>query len=198
MIARGLAGLTVAALFAGLATTAVAEDPEIAAIRAATEKYKDVNIALADGYIRDPADHCVTAVDMGLPAEAGAMGVHYIHAGRLGITGDTPRVDGNGLHTDFHEPSVLIYEPQADGSLELVAIENLVFVAAWEAAGHSEPPEIIGRKWDRMADDPATEIDEAHGFMPHYDQHVWLYRENSNGLLEQFNPNVSCRHHKQH
>ena len=29
----------------------------------------------------------------------------------------------------------MIYEPQADGSLELVGIENLVFQAAWKAAG---------------------------------------------------------------
>ncbi|MGP1674052.1 MAG: hypothetical protein ACTS8Z_02415, partial [Candidatus Limnocylindrales bacterium] len=36
---------------------------------------------------------------------------------------------------DFGNPAILIYEPQADGGMELVAVENLVFVAAWEAAG---------------------------------------------------------------
>jgi hypothetical protein len=33
-------------------------------------------------------------------------------------------------------------------------------------------------------------------FDPHYDRHVWLYRDNPNGLFAQFNPNVSCQHHK--
>ena len=45
-----------------------------------------------------------------------------------------------------------------------------------------------------MADDPSTPGDEAHGFMPHYDQHVWLFRENPMGVLMPFNPNVTCEH----
>jgi len=86
----------------------------------------------------------------------------------------------------------LIYEPQADGSLQLVAVENLVFKKAWEAAGHSGPPRFMGVPYDLMADDPATKADEAHGFAPHYDRHVWVYRDNPFGVFAQFNPNVSC------
>jgi hypothetical protein len=89
-----------------------------------------------------------------------------------------------------------IYEPQADGSLELVAVENLVFEAAWNASGKTEELVLSGRSWDHMADDPATPGDEAHGFMPHYDQHVWLFRENPMGVLMPFNPMVTCDHHK--
>ena len=47
-----------------------------------------------------------------------------------------------------------------------------------------------------MRDDPATAIDEAHMFEPHYDRHVWLYRRNPNGMFAQFNPAVSCQHHR--
>jgi hypothetical protein len=32
-------------------------------------------------------------------------------------------------------------------------------------------------------------------FEPHYDRHVWLYRENPNGVFAQFNPRVSCAAH---
>ncbi len=39
-----------------------------------------------------------------------------------------------------------------------------------------------------MVDDPATPIDEAHNFEPHHDRHVWLYRENPNGVFAPFNP----------
>ena len=43
-----------------------------------------------------------------------------------------------------------------DGSLELVAVENLVFAAAWRAAGHTEPPTFHGVPYDSMRDDPST------------------------------------------
>ena len=174
-----------------------AEEPDLTAVRKATERFRDVKVALAEGYIRDPGNICDDAPMMGKPASLGAMGVHFFRPDLLGITGPpNPRVNGNGTHTDFNKPSVLIYEPQADGSLELVAVENLVFIKAWEAAGNTAPPSYQGVPWDRMEDDPKTKIDEAHMFEPHYDRHVWLYRENPNGIYAQFNPNVSCKNHK--
>jgi hypothetical protein len=172
-------------------------EPTLEEVRAATEKYKDINVALADGYARDPMDLCDTAAMMGKPAELGAMGVHYVRFDLAGVTAPpNPRVDGNGTHTDFLKPTVLIYEPQADGSFELVAVENLVFQKAWAEAGNTSPPTFHGVPWDAMADDPATPIDEAHMFAPHYDRHVWIYRENPNGVFTPHNPAVSCQHHK--
>ena len=50
--------------------------------------------------------------------------------------------------------------------------------------------------YDEMKDDPATKADEAHLFEPHFDRHVWLYRDNPNGVFTPFNPAVSCAHHK--
>lgn len=61
-------------------------------------------------------------------------------------------------------PSILLYEPQADGSLVLVGVENLVFEKAWRAAGNTKPPSFAGRSWDYMKNDPNTPGDEAHGF----------------------------------
>jgi hypothetical protein len=172
-------------------------EPTLLEVRKATERFRDVQVALAEGYLRDPADLCDTAEMMGRPAALGAMGIHFFRPDLLGITAPpNPRVDGNGTHTDFLKPGILIYEPQADGSLELVAVENLVFQKAWHEAGHEGPPAFHGVVWDTMADDPATEIDEAHMFEPHYDRHVWIYRENPNGVFAPFNPNVTCRHHR--
>ncbi len=177
--------------------TEVVTEPDLTAVRAATERFRDVNVALAEGYIRDPMNICDTAEMLGRPAELGVMGVHYFRPDLLGITGPpNPRVNGTGTHTDFLTPAVLIYEPQADGSLELVAVENLTFKAAWEAAGHTEPPSYQGVPYDYMWDDPATELDEAHMFEPHYDRHVWAFRENPNGVFAQFNPNATCEHHR--
>ncbi len=185
-------------LVAGLASTAMAQDAaaEIAAVKAATEKYQDVNVALAEGFIPDPSGHCISAAMEGLPPEWGSMGIHYLNPAALNITASEPRLDGQSTHTDFMKPAILLYEPQADGSLELVGVENLVFQEAWLAAGNTEPPTFAGRVWDTMADDPATAGDEAHMFEPHYDQHVW-FRENPAGNLIPFNPNVTCEHHKQ-
>ena len=173
-------------------------EPTLQQVRAATERFQDVKVALAEGYVRDPTNTCDTADMMGKPAALGAMGIHFFRPDLLGISAPpNPRVDGNGTHTDFNKPAILIYEPQADGSLQLVAVENLVFQKSWREAGNTKPPSFHGVEWDTMQDNPATEIDEAHMFEPHYDRHVWLYRENPKGMFAQFNPNVSCKAHKQ-
>ncbi|MCE8016018.1 hypothetical protein HOP62_08005 [Halomonas sp. MCCC 1A17488] len=166
----------------------------VGAIRVATQRFENINTALAEGYVPDPSGRCVSAETEGLDAELGGMGLHYLRPDLLGITATHPRVDGNGLHTDFHAPAILLYEPQEDGTMKLVGVENLVFQKAWHAAGNSEPPVFAGRTWDAMADDPATTIDEAHGFEPHYDQHVW-FNDDGTLHLESFNPRVSCTHH---
>lgn len=197
-ISLGLATISAAAI--GIASTeplAVAPaEPTLEEVRAATERFRDVRVALAEGYVRDPMNICDTAPMMGRPAELGAMGIHFFRPDLLGITAPpNPRVNGDGTHIDFRKPGILIYEPQADGSLELVAVENLVFQKSWHAAGNERPPSFHGVEYDTMEDDPATEVDEAHLFEPHYDRHVWLYRKNPNGMFAQFNPNVSCAAH---
>ena len=45
---------------------------------------------------------------------AGGMGFHY---------GNTDFIDGN---VQVDQPELLLYEPQADGSLELVAVEYII------------------------------------------------------------------------
>jgi hypothetical protein len=177
-------------------STAAPGEPDLAEVRAATERFRDVNVALAEGYVRDPGNMCDTAPMMGQPAELGGMGIHFFRPDLLGLSGaPSERVNGDGTHTDFLRPSILIYDPHADGSLQLVAVENLVFKEAWDAAGNSEPPKFHGVPFDTMKDDPATAVDEAHMFAPHYDRHVWLYRENPNGVFAQYNPTVTCEHH---
>lgn len=171
-------------------------EPTLAEVRQLTQKYTDVAVALKDGYIRDPFNMCETAEMMGQPASRGAMGVHYFRPDLLGVTeSPNPRVNGTGTHTDFRTPAILIYEPQADGALQLVAVENLVFAKAWREAGHTKPPTYYGVTWDAMIDDPKTALDEAHQFEPHFDRHVWLYRDNPSGVFSPLNPAVSCANH---
>lgn len=171
---------------------------ELDAIREATERFRDVEVAVAEGYIRDPADMCFVAAMEGQPPQLGGMGVHYFRPDLLGITATEPRVAGTGTHTDFTTPALLLYEPQADGSLELVAVENLVFAAGWTAEGNTAAPSFLGNEYYLMHDNAETDPDEAHGFAPHYELHVWLYRDNPNGTFAQFNPDVTCANHGAH
>lgn len=165
-------------------------------IHKVTKRFQDINVALKEGYIPDPMNICEDGPKMGFPAHVGAMGVHYFRPDLLQISETKPRVNGTGTYTDFRNPAVLIYEPQSDGSMELVAIENLVFVKPWHEKHGNKLPEFMGYEYFHMVDNPQTKIDEAHMFEPHYDLHVWLFRENPNGLFTPFNPNVTCKHHQ--
>ena len=173
-------------------------EPTLDEVKAIAEKYRDVNVAKAEGYTTD--NKCVTAEMLGHPAEMGAMGLHYVRRDMLGLPPKpappgSGRVSGTGTHTDFRKPAMLVYEPQPDGSLELVAVENLVFAAVWHAKSE-RPPTFHGRTYPLLKDDPRTTVDEAHGWEPHYEQHLWVFRDNPNGSYSGFNPLVTCKNHK--
>lgn len=78
----------------------------LAAVRAATAKYHDVNEALADGFV--PASPCVQIPNVG------AMGIHFVNHSR---------VDQN---VNVREPEILLYLPDGSGELHLVAVEYFV------------------------------------------------------------------------
>ena len=173
-------------------------EPTLEEVRAIAEKYRDVNVARAEGYTTD--NKCVTAAMLGHPAAMGAMGLHFVRRDLLGLPPKpsppgSGKVRGTGTHGDFRNPALLVYEPQPDGSLQLVAVENLVFESAWHQKSKA-PPTFHGRTWPRLRDDPRTKLDEAHGWEPHYEQHLWVFRDNPNGAYSPFNPRVTCDHHK--
>jgi hypothetical protein len=101
------------------------------------------------------------------------------------------RVNGTGTYTGANPPPILLSAPDGQGGMKLIGIELLVFAEAWHAQ-NKQPPKYRGRAYNYMADNPATPQDEAHGFMPHYDLHIWLYEHNPSGLYAQWNPDVSC------
>lgn len=209
MLDRATRGLTALAAAAVLALSAVVLVPasasaqattvskgdaaaQLAAVKKATERFRDVNVALSEGYVPDPNGMCVVAGLEGFPRQLGGMGIHYFRPDLLGITRTEPPVEGNGTHTDFMTPAVLIYVPNAEGRLELAAVENLVFQKAWHAAGHTDVPEFLGNQYYSMVENPETEALEAHGFAPHFELHVWLFRDNPAGMFVPFNPDVTC------
>ncbi len=154
-IAAAIVGL---AMFLPLSASAD-ETSELEAIREATEKYKDVNIALAAGFLPAPPVECVAAADLGLPPELGAVGIHYINPAMLKITATEPRVDGMSTHTDFLNPAILLYEPQAEA--RWFSLESRI----WCFRKHGKRPGITPRRhlpdargtpWPMMPRHPAT------------------------------------------
>jgi hypothetical protein len=133
---------------------------QIKQAKRATARFKDVAKAEAAGYTS--TGECVTS-------PAGAMGIHYINGALLA----DPKLD-------HRKPDVLLYEPQADGTLRLVGIEYFVLDTGQETA-----PRILGRSFQG----PMTHGGTAPS---HYDLHVWTVERNPHGLFEQYNPRVSC------
>jgi hypothetical protein len=151
-----------------------------------------VDAALADGYTRDPLDVCETAYYLGELQDLGAIGVHYLRRDLLGVDEMdemATRLDVSGIHDDFLRPALLVYEPQADSTLLLVAIANMVNASAWEQAGHQEPPSFGEVPFAYAPGDQTT------GYPAHYHLHAWLYRDNPSGMFAPYNPAVTCANH---
>ncbi len=136
--------------------------PELIKTRDALVRFKDVNTAIAEGYVS--LEECVAGPD-------GAMGVHYLNKELVGST-------------DPMKPTVLQYEPRG-GGMVLAGIEWLVPV---EAAG-GEAPVLFGRKFNgpMPGHEPAMPKE-----LVHYDLHAWLFIVAPTGVFADFNPNLKC------
>jgi hypothetical protein len=182
------ASLALALTFSQPANPAVGE-PDYASARAASAKFQDVKAAIAEGYVRDPLNKCDAAELIGWSMGMGSVGVHYFRPDLVGIEAPSqPRANGSA---DFR-PGILIYEQRGDGSLELVAVENLAFKWAWRESAKPQPPRLMGAAYEPMKDNPATKVDEAQMFEPHYDRHVWILRDDPKGIFAPFDPNGGC------
>ena len=144
----------------------------VASIQRSTAHFHRVERALEAGYA--PASPCVNLMVDG--NEIAAMGYHYLNGGLL--------FDGV---VDPSKPEILLYEPMKNGRLRLVAVEFMVPAEVW--AG-DELPTFEGVEFDVHLT-PET----MHGIpFPHYDLHVWTWRNNPDGMFAPFNPKVSCAH----
>src|SRR5262252_6654123 len=135
-------------------------------VREATERFKDVAAAEAEGY--HLLFGCVSGPD------AGAMGMHFING---------PLV-GDGV-IDATKPEIVIYEPQADGSLKLIGADYLVLAAQWNAT-HSSAPELMGQLFHLF------EAPNRFGLPDFYTLHVWAWKDSPTGTFVNWNTNVSC------
>ena len=101
---RVLAVSSLLALAAG-AAHATANNPLADRVREALDRFKDVNVAVKEGYAPIP---CASGVD------GGAMGIHYVNGAYL-----------KDDVVDLNKPEAVMYEPMPDGRLALIAVEYI-------------------------------------------------------------------------
>ncbi len=88
----------------------------------------------------------------------GGMGFHYANFALVDAT------------ISATEPEVLLYVPQPNGGLKLVAVEYLSVA----------PGEVLGQ----ALHDP--------GAVPFFSLHAWIWQANPAGVFTDFNQNISC------
>ena len=131
------------------------QQADLDALRRTTASYVNFSAAQAAGYT-EKLTECMAD-------PTGGMGYHY---------GKVSYIDGNAR---LQEPEILMYEPQADGSLRFVGIEFVVPLSASATA-----PTLFGLQFHK---------NEAFQL---WVLHVWLYKQNPSGMFSDWNPTVSC------
>ena len=134
-----------------------ARNPLAEKVRDVNARFADVNAATAEGYAPIP---CVSGV------EGGAMGIHYVNGALI--------EDGE---IDLSKPEAVMYEPQADGTMQLVAVEYITTKGPANLDGHL------------FAFNGAP---NRYGLPAFYELHVWAWRDNPTGTFADMNPEVSC------
>lgn len=135
----------------------------VALVRAATWQYRDVEYALAMGYVPGP---CVSG------RNGGAMGVHFANFGYV----------LDGLPPDVNAPDILIYEPLRNGGYRLAGVEFITLVVG-EPSG---APTVEGHLLDYSG------APNRYGLPPYYELHVWAWKDNPSGTFADWNPRMSC------
>lgn len=136
---------------------------ELNQVRAATSRFHRPEAALAAGYALVPGlDDCFSIPTIG------GIGVHLINRERL------------DLDLDAREPEALVYQAGPNTMLRLGAVAYLVPAAKWDAAGHTQPPSILGQRMHRSY------------ALGAYVLRAWVWQENQLGMFEDANPQAFC------
>jgi hypothetical protein len=100
------------------------------------------------------------------PGGAGGMGFHY---------GKVSLIDGS---VSVDEPELLLYEPENNGRLRLVAVEYIIPYTF--RARSATPPVLFGEQFVR------------NDVFQLWALHAWVWKENPSGIFASWNPRVNC------
>jgi hypothetical protein len=168
---RLLAATTIAIVLAGVTLAGALAGPpsDLTAARYASARFNSIGQAQMNGYGLPPGGplhECISSFDA-----TGAMGFHLINGGLL-----------DGVVNPM-QPEALVYAPNKNGKLELVALEYVVFADAWTGV---DPPSLFGEEFMFT---PAPNRYEIPAF---WALHAWIWEGNPSGTFAPFNPNVAC------
>lgn len=125
-------------------------------VHALSARFNSTKQAEAAGYVVDP--FCVES-------PAGGMGHHWANGALIDPV------------FDAKQPEVMLYAPDRNGTMKLVAVEYVVI-------NIGQPrPAFDGQLFD---------VGGAPVPVPHWTLHVWLGKPNPSGLFAPFNPDVDC------
>ena len=171
--------LTLAAMVGGAASTLQAQaSPKIPAelvpVRAALDKYRDPIVAVHDGYFSTLGCIDFPTGEKGngmMSYKPGAMGVHFLNPALIG-----PKLDPM-------KPQVLLYEWVGD-RLQLTGAEWFMPAQLSKTA-----PMIHGQSLQGPMEGHEPVLPKE---LHHWDLHVWLWKDNPNGLFSSTNSAVKC------
>ena len=144
---------------------------QLAEVRRLTAPFHNIQKAAKAGWVA-PLSPCVA------DSELGGMGYHIGNMEYL----------MNGI-LDPLMPEVLLYEPMKNGRLRLVGVEYIVPFG---------PPDPLDPGAGPITGEQPWLFGQPFDFSPHvppngaWTLHVWLWRNNPEGMFAEFNPNVSC------
>ncbi|BCH08960.1 hypothetical protein MesoLj131c_32180 [Mesorhizobium sp. 131-3-5] len=141
------------------ASTETGSNPLAEKVRAANSRFLDVKAATAEGYAPIP---CASGIS------GGAMGIHYVNGKYL-----------KDDKIDIARPEAVMYEPMADGTLTLVAVEYIT---------SKGPASLEGQLFN------FNSAPNRYGLGEFYELHVWAWKGNPTGTFADMNPKVSCEH----
>jgi hypothetical protein len=150
----------VAAATADTRGLGAAIEKDLATLRQVTAPFQQFEVAQAAQW-STKITSCMTD-----PGGAGGMGFHY---------GNTNLIDGSA---SVDKPQLLLYEPEKNGRLRLVAVEYIIPYAFH--ARSAEAPTLFNQPFIR------NDTFQLWGL------HAWVWKNNPSGIFADWNPDVNC------
>ena len=143
-----------------VAGTALSADvnQDLAALRRATAAFHDFDAGSAAGWS--------TQITPCMESPEGGMGFHY---GNVALIDGIAQVD---------QPELLLYEPEGNGKLRLVAVEYIIPYTAHSR--DAAPPVLFGQPFQQV---DAFQL---------WGLHAWVWKNNPSGMFAPWNPQVNC------
>ena len=138
----------------------VEQKQAVAEVRNVTTRVHDIVAAHAAGYNDQFPKGCARS-------EEGAQAYHWIN---------WDLVDDK---VELLRPELLMYEPQPNGSRQLIGVDYVVPFDKWTSPN---PPTLLGVEF--MRNEP----------LKVWALHIWAWRPNPSGMFAAWNPKVSCKH----